>query len=213
MNKNQLCEIITNQNLMTMKLSVFILFAILSFPRISFAQPWSPAQIDSAHTEKSNPNLSEFEKEAILIINLCRLYPKQFASYEVEKYWNGSFPADETFKKYKESLIQDLNSREPCEVLKLDKELYDISNCFAMEIEKNENPNHNRTNCPQPKCTAECMSLGRQSGFDVVMSLLIDAGIENHIHRNIVLDPKYTKIGLRLYGHIKYKFSAILDFC
>jgi len=195
-----------------MKQFLILLVAFLSSTTIAFAQPWSSAQIDSAHTEKSNPLLSEVEKEAILILNLCRLYPQQFASYELDKYYNGGFPVDETFTKFKESLRQELNSRQPCQVIKLDQELYEISNCFAQELEQMETPSHQRKNCPQPKC-AETLSLGRHSGFEVIMSLLIDAGVNDHLHRNIVLDPNYSKIGVRLYGHFKYKFSAVLNFC
>jgi hypothetical protein len=195
-----------------MKQFLILLIAFLSSTTMTFSQPWSSAQIDSANTEISNPSLSPYEKEAILIINLCRLYPKQFASYEVEKYYNGGMRVDETFLKYKESLIQELNSREPCQVLRFDQALYDISNCFAQEFQGYDIPSHSRKNCPQPKC-AESIAIGKESGFESVMQLLIDAGVENHLHRKICLDPKYSKIGLRLYSHPKFRFSSIFNFC
>ena len=42
------------------------------------AQTWTSAQLEKANTAKDIALLTPDEKEAILYINLCRLYPQDF---------------------------------------------------------------------------------------------------------------------------------------
>ena len=58
-------------------LLIFIQFSIVN------AQNWTTAQIEKANTAKNIEYLTTTEKECILYINLCRLYPKDFLKYEV----------------------------------------------------------------------------------------------------------------------------------
>jgi len=56
-----------------------LLFAGLLLFFFSFSQSWSQDQLDSANTAKDINEITSVEKEAILYINLARLYPQLFA--------------------------------------------------------------------------------------------------------------------------------------
>jgi hypothetical protein len=57
-------------------LVLFIQFSVVS------AQNWTTAQIEKANTAKNIEYLTTIEKECVLYINLCRLYPKDFLKNE-----------------------------------------------------------------------------------------------------------------------------------
>ncbi|MBL0357999.1 MAG: hypothetical protein IPP72_14465 [Chitinophagaceae bacterium] len=61
--------------------SLFLLIA-----NCCFCQVWTAAQLNEANTAADLEYLSAPEKQVILYINLCRLYPQQFAANEVKKY-------------------------------------------------------------------------------------------------------------------------------
>jgi hypothetical protein len=64
---------------------ISILCLTLLFIQFSnaIAQNWTSTQIEKANTAKNITYLTNVEKECILYINLCRLYPKDFLKYEV----------------------------------------------------------------------------------------------------------------------------------
>ena len=47
-------------------------------------------QLAKANTAKDIELLTDMEKEVIMYINLCRLYPQEFLEYEVENYYGTS---------------------------------------------------------------------------------------------------------------------------
>jgi hypothetical protein len=52
------------------------------------AQGWSPEQLAQANTAASADFMTPEEKEAVLYINLCRLFPKDFLALEVNSCKN-----------------------------------------------------------------------------------------------------------------------------
>ncbi len=72
-----------------MKNTITVLCAVFLFIQFSVvsAQNWTTAQIEKANTAKNIEYLTTIEKECVLYINLCRLYPKDFLKNEVRNYY------------------------------------------------------------------------------------------------------------------------------
>ena len=68
-----------------MKTLFSLLLLWLGFTSL-YAQTWSKAQIEKANTGKDIAYLSTVEKECIMYLNLCRLYPQDFLKFELTKY-------------------------------------------------------------------------------------------------------------------------------
>ena len=67
-------------------LFIIILFILIS-PQYYFSQTWSEHELAKANTCILIDDLSDIEKEAILYINLARLFPIKFAKIELLEYF------------------------------------------------------------------------------------------------------------------------------
>ena len=78
----------------------------------AFAQTWNAEQILKASTAKDIEYLTVAEKDAIMYINLARLYPKEFVKFELENY-QAPIKFGEYLKNssYKKSLIIELHKQ------------------------------------------------------------------------------------------------------
>ncbi len=188
-------------------LLLFLCFFSLS----TIAQPWSAAQLESANTAKGAVYLSQAEKDVILYINLCRLYPDQFAKNEVEPYQGVAFTVDVSFKKYKASLMKELESTYPVEELTPDEALFEDTKCHAAELYNNYRLGHKRIKCTM-QFSGECLSFGTNVPKEIALQLLIDSGVSNLTHRKICLDEKFTIIGVTNARQKQYGFCSVIDF-
>lgn len=196
-----------------MKIKTVLLLALLTAFISSFSQNWTKTQLEKANTAKDIPYLTKTEKEAIMYINLCRLFPKDFAKIEVGNYQMDSAYADSIlieFEDYKKSLQNDLQKRKACKPLKFDKTLYVDAKCYSNEISKNNREGHERKNCNNSNY-AECISFGQKTGKEIALQLLVDSGIKSLGHRNICLDKTFSKIGLSANKHFEFKFCAVIE--
>lgn len=180
----------------------------------SFSQSWTKSQLDKANTAKNIPYLTKAEKETIMYINLCRLFPKEFSELEVSPYQMDEDYEDSVlleFKKFKTSLQNDLLNRMGCKSLKFDKTLYLDAKCYSTEISKANRDGHDRINCKETNY-AECISFGKKTGKDIALQLLVDASVESLGHRKVCLDKSYTKIGVSSNKHFESEFCAVAEF-
>ena len=147
-----------------------------------------------------------------MYINLARLYPKQFASLEVEKYY-GPARYGEYVKEssYRRSLIEDLKKRKPAAALEFDKSLYDYAKCFAKELGEEGKVTHERKKCANGTF-AECCSYGMATGKDIALQWLIDDKVPGLGHRENCLSVIYTKIGIGIHSHEVWDHCAVADF-
>ncbi len=192
-----------------MKQLIFLLLLFV-YSNIN-AQTWTAEQLNAANTAKEITYLNQQEKDAILYINLARLYPQQFVKFELENYIGteeyGDYLKDSSFKK---SLIRALNGGMPKAALKFDATLYENAKCFAKESGDAGTQGHVRKECPKGNY-AECCSYGMRTGKDIAMQLLIDHDVSNLGHRKICLDGTYTIIGISTHEHIKWNTCAVLE--
>ena len=94
--------------------SSFILIILIITPFFTNAQSWSNKEILKADTADRVKYLTTIEKEVIMYMNLCRLYPKKFLKIELSNYYGtetyGDYLKD---SKYRESLINLLEHIKP----------------------------------------------------------------------------------------------------
>ena len=196
-----------------MKKIITISCALLFLFKFSIvnAQNWTTAQIEKANTAKNIEYLTTTEKECILYINLCRLYPKDFLKYEVANYYGTEKYGDYVKNSsYRQSLMNLLNYMQPIEPLYFDNEAYKNAKCFAIEQGKAGTTGHTRIVCKDGNY-AECCSYGMDTGKDIVLQLLIDHDVPSLGHRINCLNKAYTKVGVSVQKHINTDTCAVID--
>jgi hypothetical protein len=175
------------------------------------AQTWTNAQLEKANTAKNIASLTPVEKETILYLNLCRLYPKDFLNYELIHYYGtekyGNYIKN---SKYRESLMKLLKTMQPVNALYFDPGAYANAKCFAIEQGEAGTIGHTRIRCKKGNY-AECCSYGMHTGKDIAMQLLIDDDVPSLGHRLICLDKSYSKIGVSVQPHRKWDMVAVLN--
>lgn len=196
-----------------MKIETVFLLILLTVSVSSFSQSWSQSQLDEANTAKDISYLTKNEKETIMYINLCRLFPKEFLELEVNQYQLDEDYGDsilKEFKAFKKSLQIDLLTRKPCPSLKFERALFIDAKCYSTEISKNDRNPHERIDCKKSNY-AECVSFGEENGKDITLQLLVDAGVASLGHREICLYKSYSKVGVSCNSHFEFEFCAVLE--
>ncbi len=186
----------TRINLVVMKLKfvqVFSIFIVMVGSVIcsnANAQAFTTAQLDSANTAKSIAQLSSEEKNVIKLINLARMYPKQFAKNYVAKYdeKKTGFDYGSAYAKDKASLISTLNETKPMKPLVFDSSMYVLAKCWSVEAGKSGAVGHTRKTCAFGY-SGECCSYGFSGALDIVIQLMIDYNVPGYGHRKIILTP------------------------
>ncbi|HOZ76944.1 MAG TPA: CAP domain-containing protein [Ferruginibacter sp.] len=190
----------------------FFVFVFLVLPcQHIFSQAWTSEQLDKANTAKDYDYVTDEEKTIVQYINLCRMYPKQFANNEVKPYTGIKGLKYKGLAKYKASLINELNSRQPAEPLEFDENMYDDAECYAAEISKNRRAAHQRKNCEKGSY-AENLYFGKQDGKTIVLEWLIDCGIATLGHRKNCLNKLYGGFGVKIDTHYEYGKCAVGEF-
>lgn len=190
--------------------SITLLILLLSFT--NFAQTWTKEELTKANTLAKITDLTEVEKEAVMYINLARMYPKKFVDIEVKKYQ----PPNQAYvnlledSPYIESLIDELNELEPTAPYVYDEDLQEFASCFAAEQGASGYMGHKRKKCAAGNY-AECCAYDMATGKHIAMQLLIDHDIPSLGHRINCLNPKYSKIGIGVADHSKATICAVLD--
>ncbi len=59
----------------------------------------------------------------------------------------------------------------------------------------------------------ECCSYGNTSAKDIIATLLIDDGLKNRSHRQILLDQEIAEMGAVIVAHPKYDSCCVIDLC
>lgn len=194
-----------------MKRAFTIIMSCLISGNCLHAQPWAKEQLEHANTAKDYEYVTDEEKAIVQYINLCRMYPKQFAENEVKPYRGIPGLKYKGFAKYKASLIKDLLARQPCGAFEFDENMYDDAECYAAEISKNKRAMHQRKICEKNQY-AENLYFGKGSGKEIVLEWLVDCGIANLGHRKNCLNKNYGGMGAKMDTHYEYGHCAVAEF-
>lgn len=190
---------------------IFFLLLLLKISSPVFSQAWTSDQLSAANTGKDYEYLTDEEKKIVQYINLCRMYPKQFAENEVKPYTGIKGIKYKGLAKYKASLVKELNSRQPGEALEFDENMYDDAECYAAEISKNKRAPHQRKTC-EKSSYAENLYFGTQDGKTIVLEWLIDCGVVTLGHRKNCLNRSYGGFGVKIDSHYEYGKCAVGEF-
>ena len=185
-----------------------------SNPSINYLTKWyTEAEIAAANTAVNTTYLQAEERAVVLYSNLARLYPKKFAQH-LKTYVAGLEPdsrAEYLNSDYYKSLLTDLATREPALPFYPDKVMYDYATCWAEESGLAGVTGHKRITCPDGPFAENC-SYGPKTGFDIVVQLLVDDGVESLGHRLNILSTFYSSMGVAIRPHKDFDNVTVQDF-
>lgn len=191
-----------------------LLFLFLSLSTVLFCQDseWTLEELGQAKTADSCDYLIGIEKDAVMYLNLARLFPKKFKEIELQGYYGtekyGDYLKGSPWIATLDSTLDTLTSMP---ALIPDKALFSHAQCFAAEMGEAGTTGHDRVNCPKNKKYGECSSFGMENGKDIMMQMLIDHNISGLGHRKQCLDPKNRFIGLSTHSHTEWGTCCVIN--
>jgi hypothetical protein len=195
-----------------MKNTIFIIALMIQF--VSWGQnvEWTLAELDSAKTADSCEYLTGVEKDAIMYLNLARLFPQKFKEIELEGYF-GTEKYGDYLKgsPWIATLDSTLDTLSAMPALQPDTALFNHAKCFAEEMGLAGTTGHDRINCTKNKKYGECSSFGMENGKDIMMQMLIDHNITGLGHRRQCLDPDNKFIGLSTHSHTEWGTCCVIN--
>ena len=166
---------------------------------------WKAEQLAAANTCDTISILEEEEKNAILYLNLARMFPKDFLKYEI-------YPRQASIKSsYYNSLVKTMSAMKPVPPVHFDRIMYENALCLANEQGPTKRIGHNRYECGA-SYLGECISYGQNTGENIVLQLIIDEGVPSLGHRNLCLSPSYKKVGIKNGEHGLHRYMSVVDF-
>lgn len=66
--------------------------------------------------------------------------------------------------------------------------------------------------CEWEVACCENIDLGGRTGVDVIVSLLVDDGLENKVHREHLFRPEFTHVGIGVSKHKDYETVVVIDY-
>ncbi len=158
--------------------------------------------------------------EVVALLNAVRTNPQNFIVEYLNPYIEKNNLSE---NKYAASLLADLKMRAKMEALQLSSKISKISKAHALDLGSKGKVGHNssdgstfdkrlRQKAKAGGAIGENCDYGNERPIDIVMSLLIDDGIESLGHRKNILEPRFRLIGVAIEPHKKYRVSCVMDF-
>ena len=171
------------------------------------------------NTCKEQSFLNKEEKEIICIVNFARKEPQAFVRLFLRPY-KESYNGDISYYFSAESRLQHASS---LGLLEPDKSLYNLASSHAKDLGKKGKVGHQSSDgesfrerigslTKNFELLLENCDYGSFEALDVVMSLIIDEGVENYGHRENILNKEINCIGVAYSEHKKYRHSYVMDF-
>jgi hypothetical protein len=183
-------------------------------PLANCSKEWDMPIYEKCNTAKDLKYLTSTEKEVIWILNMARFNPVLFLNSVLLNAKSSAYKEKEKRNSYFNSLVENLKILPPNKnTLMPDSNLFVSAYCHAFESGKVGYVGHNRlSNTCAEDFYGECCDYGSESPLEIVISLLIDEGVPSLGHRKIMLDKRYTLIGVSTQPHTKYETNTVLDF-
>lgn len=158
--------------------------------------------------------------EVLALLNEVRTQPQLFLDNRLTPYLEQNGLQENTYAK---SLVEDLKTRKPADSLNLSPALNAVAKLHAVDMGTKNKVGHNSTDgttfdkrlrlrAKAKGAVAENCDYGNAKPLDIVMSLLIDDGIENLGHRKNILEPRLRFVGIAIEPHKKYGMNCVMDF-
>ena len=182
-------------------------------PLSNFSEEWNDPKYQGCNTATTVGYMSDEEKKIIYILNLARAYPKLFCKTVLEQYPEYiDRPELSGISSFK-SLVNMMNVMKPMKPLQPDLNCYNSAQCHAYNSGLVPYDGHERTdNCLASKYyNGECCDYNNDKALDIIMSLIIDEGVESLEHRKTCFTA-YKTIGVSIQPHKTWDTNAVLDF-
>lgn len=192
---------------------------------------WDIATLD---TGKDEPYLTETEKDVLLVMNAARTDPSRFAEIYVKDYigkYRGNrlrlpgMPEIMTFEgtAAAEECYRAMKKASPGNPLKPSRGISRAAREHAVAQGRSGDTGHTGAKGDNPwdrmnrygqwlNAAGENISYGYNTGFYIVLQLLIDDGVPDRGHRTNILSPDFTVTGVGMATHKVYQFVTVIPF-
>lgn len=180
--------------------------------------------------DPENQLLREIQRE----LNMVRCNPKDYAERYIRPIldrfsgdhmldYDGSLRKAYEGKACIEECIKVLEKTEPCNPLSMEKALCDAAAWFSKDIVRHKIHEHTASDGSSPSDrvkrfgfqggAGENISFTERTAREIVIVLLIDDQVPSRGHRNNILNPRYTKVGIGIsYGSDLFSSVCVMDF-
>ena len=210
-------------------------FPIQSDIRKDSSDAWTKEELKMANTAGNAFYLNRQERDLVMYMNLARLDGERFFNTffqdyvnihnaRMRKYSNYEALRINRSNSYYRSLERDLKSIKNLNMLYPDQVLSKVALSHVKDLDRNNFAGHNssdgrtakdRINKVYPnRSMAENCAFGFEEGLANVCMLLLDQGVPNLGHREVMLSTKYKLnfVGVAIGPHKGYKYCAVIDF-
>jgi uncharacterized protein YkwD len=219
-----------------MKLAILILTNLSFFSAYAQPDPPQTGARDSSQWETENLNtgqsvsyLSLLEKEVLLELNKVRTDPRRYARVylapQIEKF-KGKLNTQTRVETREgatamKECVSWLSASAKMGPLSPDKDLCNVAQRHTSAQSKTRETGHTSPNGEtfedrlrklKFSNSAECISYGEDRARGIVISLLVDDGVPSRGHRKIILDPRYSVVGISVGSHLVYSHMCTIDF-
>lgn len=196
---------------------------------------WTKDELKAANTAGNALYLSRQERDLVMYMNLARLDGERFFNTffqeyvdlhnsRMRKYSNYNALKISRTGSYYRSLERDMKAIKGLNMLYPDQALSKVAASHGKDMDRNNYAAHNSLNKTTPKqristiypnrSMAENLAFGFEEGIANVCMLLLDQGVPNLGHREVMLSTKYKLnfAGVYIGPHKGYRFCAVIDF-
>lgn len=177
---------------------------------------WDPEVVRSLHTAAGIGYLTEEEQKVILFMNMARHDGPLFSSTFLDAYVEENKVDNSSYLR---SLYKDLKKISGLEPFQVEEDLTsvaqghaDLSGQTGHVGHKNFDKRFAPLRGNPYTAWAENCSYGYKEAFEIVITLLIDEGVQGVGHRNNILNLTFNSVGVAIYPHRKYKINCVIDF-
>lgn len=187
--------------------------SVIISPLSDFSEEWNDLKYQACNTAAAVNYMSDEEKKIIYILNLARSYPKLFCKTVLQQYPEYLDRPELSDISSFRSLVIKMNLMVPLKPMQPDIKCFNSAYCHAYSSGQVPYDGHERTD----SClvcqyyNGECCDYNNDNALDIVMSLLIDEGVESLMHRKVCFTP-YKTIGVSIQPHKTWDTNAVLDF-
>jgi hypothetical protein len=196
---------------------------------------WTKEELKMANTAGNSLYLNRQERDLVMYMNLARVDGERFFNTffqeyvdvhnaRMRKYSNYNALRISRTGSYYRSLERDMKAIKGLNMLYPDQALTRVAAAHVRDLDKNNLAAHNssdgrtakdRINQAYPNRTmAENIAFGFDEGLANVCMLLLDQGVPNLGHREVMLSKKYKLnfVGVSIGPHKGYRYCAVIDF-
>ncbi len=188
--------------------------------------------VDSLNTGASAGYLNDDEKNLILAMNLIRYDPPKYSRmyiYPKLQYFSGTafnFPGRTTLRTKEgleavRELYLELLKAESMPIFYPSRGMCRASRDHAIYMKNTGATSHQGQGGMSDRVSkygqwvsglAENLQWGTSNAHDAIVSLMVDDGIKSRGHRRNMMNPSYTKVGVAVEEHPRWRISYVINY-